>query len=87
MLKVEYRLYVCSCCGAKKSISTNHRMACRDYCHGCSWKAFWKGEDESFCIPGVHRHCRIFQFVRDNTLAENEIERIIDEVLAEHPNP
>lgn len=61
---VKYRKYQCSLCGEKKDIQTNHDGDCYDYCPGCSWKAFWKGEENSIATP-VHRHSRLFNRVTE----------------------
>lgn len=36
-LMVTYRPYVCTACGHKDSVQTNHTGECYHWCHGCSW--------------------------------------------------
>lgn len=55
-----FKKYTCSLCGAIKEIRTNHNGECLDYCSGCSWKAFYRGESNSFATP-LHKHCRVFR--------------------------
>ena len=62
-MKVEYRPYVCSVCGHKEKISTNHEGPVLNYCKGCSWKRDFAGKENSHYIPALGSHTyRVFTF-------------------------
>jgi len=52
----EYRPYVCTACGKKKKIKTNHEGDVLDYCENCSWKRDFAGPEKSFSIPQLGNH-------------------------------
>lgn len=60
-MKLEYRPYVCSVCGQKDKIQTNHEGNVLHYCKGCSWKRDFAGADKSHSIPALGDHTyRVF---------------------------
>lgn len=62
-MKVEYRPYVCSVCGHKDKISTNHEGPVLHFCKGCSWKRDFAGPEHSHSIPQLGNHTyRLFTF-------------------------
>ena len=70
-MKVEYRPYVCSVCGHKDKISTNHEGPVLHYCKGCSWKRDFAGKENSHNIPQLGDHTyRVYTF--DNSVNESK---------------
>lgn len=74
----EYRPYVCTVCGHKDKIQTNHEGPVLHFCKGCSWKRDFAGKENSHYIPGLGNHTyRLFTFdasvneVKHNTMAIN----------------
>lgn len=67
-MNLEYRPYVCSVCGHKDKIQTNHEGPVLHYCKGCSWKpSFGKGHK----IPQLGNHTyRMFTF--DSSVNESK---------------
>ena len=60
-MQQEYRPYVCSVCGYKENIKTNHEGPVLNYCKGCSWKRDFAGPENSHYIPQLGNHTyRVF---------------------------
>lgn len=63
-MTITTKIYKCSCCGHEQEERTNHIGDIFVYCKECSWKAFYKGEENSIPTP-QHRHSRRFTYVKD----------------------
>ena len=62
-MKLEYRPYVCSVCGHKDKIQTNHEGPVLHYCKGCSWKRDFAGKENSHYISQLGGHTyRVYTF-------------------------
>lgn len=76
-MKLDYRPYVCTVCGHKDKIQTNHEGPVLHYCKGCSWKpSFGKGHK----IPALGSHTyREFHFdssVNEGTQKPMKVSRL-----------
>lgn len=71
MMKLEYRPYVCTACGNKDKIQTNHEGPVLHYCKNCSWKKDFAGSDKSYHVPALGNHT-YRKFVLDTSVNENK---------------
>jgi hypothetical protein len=71
MMHLEYRPYVCTVCGQKDKIQTNHEGPVLHYCKNCSWKRDFAGSENSHYIPALGNHT-YRKFVLDTSVNENK---------------
>lgn len=68
---LEYRPYICTACGNREKIQTNHEGPVLHYCNKCSWKKDFDGANKSYYIPALGDHT-YRQFVLDTSVNENK---------------
>jgi hypothetical protein len=79
-MKLEYRPYICTTCGNKDKIQTNHEGSVLHYCKNCSWKKDFDGSEHSYYVPVLGNHTyRKFAF--DTSVNESKNMLMEDKII------